>query len=115
MGHAIGRSVALVVLAGALCSGLRADDQEVEVLGRRAKADAGDIASGRVWYDASSSGSDKGLPVVETPGSGDFAVPEKRIPWSSTYWPLVECGLAFERTSNGLSPLETYDSISSSE
>jgi hypothetical protein len=79
-----------------------------------APEDPADLTDPRTWYNASLNTSSRGLPLVRGPGTYVRAVPASRRPWSSTFWPSIECGLAFGGTyayakPYGLSPLEAYD------
>ncbi|MBI4859982.1 MAG: hypothetical protein HY815_06925 [Candidatus Riflebacteria bacterium] len=74
----------------------------------------GTITDARTWYDASSSSSTAGLPIVRQPAQLVKMVPDSRRPWSSHWWPATECALAFPgksayRKPHGLAPLEAYD------
>lgn len=91
-----------------------ADAGAVTDLSALAPADSADLVDPRVWYEASKAGSARGLPLTRDPGQFTSLVPAERRPWSSTFWPAVECGLAFSGAylyakPYGLSPLEAYD------
>lgn len=91
-----------------------ADSGEEVDLSAVAPEDPASLSDARAWYEASRSGGTFGLPIVRDAGRLVKLVPKERRPWSSTFWPSVEGGLAFGGVysyakPHGLSPLEAYD------
>lgn len=79
-----------------------------------AAEDGAALTDARTWYEATRAGSAVGLPIVREPGRLVRLVPAASRPWSSTFWPSVDGGLAFGGVysytkPHGLSPLEAYD------